>query len=92
MAHGAGGGGTANPTQSSTDHSCFSLCLFTGRRLLAFAKMQLIRRRRLEVVFAAVLTRHGITDLVHGAQVKPEVTLLFDGLAAQLADKLQPQT
>ena len=54
--------------------------------------MQLIRRRRLEVVIAAVLTRHGSTDLVHGAQVKPEVTLLFDGLAAQLADKLQPQT
>ena len=71
----------------------FGSRLFTGRRrLLAFAKMQLIRRRRLEVVFAAVLTRHGITDLVHGAQVKPEVTLLFDGLAAQLADKLQPQT
>ena len=53
--------------------------------------MQLIRRRRLEVVFAAVLTRHGITDLVHGAQVENKNMLLFEHLAAELANQLSEQ-
>ena len=52
--------------------------------------MQFIRRRCLEIVLAAVTTHNRIANFVHGAQVEDVVLLLFDWLAAVLADELQP--
>ena len=57
----------------------------------AFAKVEIVSRRRLEVVFAAVRTHDGIADLVNGAQVEDEMLFGFDWLVAVLANELQPQ-
>ena len=45
---------------------------------------------RLDVVLAAVRTPHRITDLVHGTQVEDKNMLLFEHLAAELANELEP--
>ena len=53
--------------------------------------MRIVRRRRLEVVFATVLAHDWLSDLMRRAQVKDEMMFGFDGLAAELADELQAQ-
>ena len=53
--------------------------------------MAAVSRRSLEVISAAVGTRHGITDLVNSAQMKDEMLFGFDRLVAVLTNELQPQ-
>ena len=71
---------------------CFC-CLFCGLRLQwASSKVQVVRRRCFEVVFAAVLAHDRLTNLVHGAQVEDEMVSRLDWLVAVLANELQNTT
>ena len=45
---------------------------------------------RLEVVLAAFLAAHRLAHFMHSAQMEDEVVLVFDDLAAELADELEP--
>ena len=59
--------------------------------LLTLSNMRVVRRRRLEVVFAAMLAHDWLSDLMRRAQVKDEMMFGFDLLVAELADELQAQ-
>ena len=45
---------------------------------------------RLEIVLAAFLAAHRLANFMHGAQMEEVVVLVFDDLAAELADELEP--
>ena len=57
--------------------------------LFAVAHVHVVRRSCLEVILATMRARHGVADLVHGAQVEHEVSLLLERSVAARAHYLK---